>query len=52
MLIYFDVMLMFRPSGVAEFEDIVPDTITSWVATAFAVHPESGFGLSESSATV
>ncbi|KAH3873335.1 hypothetical protein DPMN_036568 [Dreissena polymorpha] len=36
--------------GVAHFEETVPDTITSWVATAFAVHPQTGLGMSEQSA--
>ncbi|KAH3873347.1 hypothetical protein DPMN_036581 [Dreissena polymorpha] len=36
--------------GVAHFDETVPDTITSWVATAFAVHPQTGLGISEQSA--
>lgn len=39
-------------NGTAVFEDTVPDTITSWIATAFAVHPESGLGVTETSATL
>ncbi|XP_045204949.2 CD109 antigen-like isoform X1 [Mercenaria mercenaria] len=37
-------------NGTVVFEDTVPDTITSWIATAFAVHPSTGLGVSESSA--
>ena len=46
------VLLFSRYSGVASIEAKVPDTITSWIATAFAVHPESGLGLSETPAQV
>ncbi|PAV87616.1 hypothetical protein WR25_06818 isoform B [Diploscapter pachys] len=31
--------------GKAAFEETVPDTITSWVASAFAIHDDSGLGL-------
>lgn len=30
----------------------VPDTITSWVATAFAVNPDTGLGLTPQPANV
>ncbi|XP_052244580.1 pregnancy zone protein-like [Dreissena polymorpha] len=36
--------------GVVNFDETVPDTVTSWVATAFAVHPQTGLGISEQSA--
>ncbi|KAH3723815.1 hypothetical protein DPMN_049609 [Dreissena polymorpha] len=42
----------FRSGGVVNFDETVPDTITSWVATAFAVHPQTGLGISEQSAQV
>ena len=42
----------YRASGSVSFTSAVPDTITSWVATAFAVHPETGLGLSEAAAKV
>ncbi|KAH3723819.1 hypothetical protein DPMN_049614 [Dreissena polymorpha] len=38
--------------GVVNFDETVPDTVTSWVATAFAVHPQTGLGISEQSAQV
>ena len=46
------VLICYRNNGTVVFEDTVPDTITSWIATAFAVHPETGLGISESSAKV
>ena len=44
--------LCCRAAGTVEFNETVPDTITSWIATAFAIHPQSGLGLSEASANV
>ena len=38
------------PGGIAEFDGVVPDSITSWVATAFAVSTTSGLGVAASSA--
>ncbi|XP_060581970.1 CD109 antigen-like, partial [Ruditapes philippinarum] len=35
-----------QSNGTVSIEDTVPDTITSWVATAFAIHPDSGLGIS------
>ncbi|XP_065195479.1 CD109 antigen-like [Sycon ciliatum] len=35
-------------SGTAEFETVVPDSITSWVASAFAVSPSKGMGVAPS----
>ncbi|XP_067663527.1 CD109 antigen-like [Haliotis asinina] len=35
-------------SGIASISATVPDTITSWLATAFAVNPVSGLGVTES----
>ena len=46
------VCIFFRPEGYAKFQETVPDTITSWVATAFAVHPNTGLGLSPGPVTV
>uniref|UniRef100_A0A0R3RKU1 A2M domain-containing protein n=1 Tax=Elaeophora elaphi TaxID=1147741 RepID=A0A0R3RKU1_9BILA len=37
-----------RDSGEAVFEAVVPDTITSWVASAFAINDESGLGVAPS----
>ncbi|XP_052795659.1 CD109 antigen-like isoform X2 [Mya arenaria] len=37
-------------NGSVSIKGTVPDTITSWVATAFAVHPETGLGLSKAAA--
>uniref|UniRef100_A0AAF5RX59 TEP1-F n=1 Tax=Wuchereria bancrofti TaxID=6293 RepID=A0AAF5RX59_WUCBA len=43
-----------RDTGEAVFEAVVPDTITSWIASAFAINDESGLGvaLSTSKLTV
>ncbi|KAL3881064.1 hypothetical protein ACJMK2_033260, partial [Sinanodonta woodiana] len=41
-----------NPDGRAIIPTTVPDTITSWVASAFAVHPESGFGVAEETSTL
>ncbi|KAK3579106.1 hypothetical protein CHS0354_022127 [Potamilus streckersoni] len=38
--------------GTAAITTTVPDTITSWVASAFAVHPNSGFGVAEETASL
>ncbi|XP_052770025.1 CD109 antigen-like isoform X2 [Mya arenaria] len=37
-------------NGFARIEETVPDTITSWIATAFAVHPDTGLGVAPESA--
>ena len=42
----------FRSDGTVSIADTVPDTLTTWVASAFAVHDQDGFGLSEDPATV
>ncbi|XP_060581969.1 CD109 antigen-like isoform X2 [Ruditapes philippinarum] len=39
-----------QSNGTVSIEETVPDTITSWVATAFAIHPDSGLGISSSAA--
>ncbi|XP_053383073.1 CD109 antigen-like [Mercenaria mercenaria] len=33
-------------NGSVSIEETVPDTITSWIATAFAIHPNTGLGVS------
>ncbi|WAQ97872.1 CD109-like protein [Mya arenaria] len=38
--------------GEARIDTKIPDTITSWVASAFAVHPKSGLGIVPQSATL
>nr|XP_022323516.1 CD109 antigen-like isoform X2 [Crassostrea virginica] len=40
------------PDGMTSLSVPVPDTITTWVATAFAVSPSSGLGLSPSPANL
>jgi len=42
----------FRSNGKALITTTVPDTITSWVASAFAVHSQSGLGVSAEQAKV
>eukprot|EP00118_Oscarella_pearsei_P023407 m.279852 g.279852 ORF g.279852 m.279852 type:complete len:200 (+) comp40627_c0_seq9:1879-2478(+) len=37
-------------SGVAVVSEVVPDTITSWVASAFALNAQTGLGVSDSNA--
>ncbi|WAR21624.1 CD109-like protein [Mya arenaria] len=39
-----------KSNGFARIEETVPDTITSWIATAFAVHPDTGLGVAPESA--
>ena len=41
------ILLCFSESGVVEISDIVPDTITTWQATAFALNEETGLGITE-----
>lgn len=42
----------FRADGSAAFTTQAPDTITSWVATAFSVNPTTGLGISDTPAKV
>ena len=39
-------------NGVATVSSHVPDTITSWVATAFAIHNQDGLGVTPHEAKV
>ncbi|XP_064609177.1 LOW QUALITY PROTEIN: CD109 antigen-like [Liolophura sinensis] len=39
-------------NGTARISAVVPDTITSWVASAFAVNPVSGLGVAPSTAQI
>ncbi|KAJ8305151.1 hypothetical protein KUTeg_017286 [Tegillarca granosa] len=41
---------MFISDGHARFSAKAPDTITSWIASAFAINKDSGLGISSSSA--
>lgn len=43
---------IYRADGTTSFSVPVPDTITTWVASAFAVNPASGLGLTPSPANV
>ena len=52
MIIILEMNLYYSSTGYAELPEIAPDTITSWVATAFAVHEHAGLGLSEAPAQV
>ena len=47
-----DVYVPDRPNSEATLTYTVPDTITSWVASAFAMNENVGLGLSEAPATV
>ena len=42
----------YRADGRATINTTVPDTITSWVASAFAVNSQTGLGVSPTSAKV
>lgn len=44
--------ICFSSFGTALIDTIVPDTITTWVATAFALNEESGLGVAPSPANV
>ena len=35
-------------NGMVDIKSKAPDTITSWVGEAFALHPQSGLGISAS----
>ena len=37
----------FSSTGEVEFQRAVPDTLTTWVASAFAVSNSTGFGVGE-----
>lgn len=39
------VFLIFRVKGETEFRRVVPDSITSWVLTAFSLSDVHGLGL-------
>jgi len=41
-----------RADGRAQISTTVPDTITSWIASAFAVNSISGLGVADSPAKV
>jgi len=34
-----------RATGMANFADVAPDTITDFVANAYAIHPDTGLGV-------
>jgi len=45
-------ILLYRMNGNTQMQVTAPDTITSWVATAFAVSPQYGLGLAPGPANV
>ncbi|VDK76561.1 unnamed protein product [Onchocerca ochengi] len=47
-IIVFRISWYFRGTGEATFEAVVPDTITSWVASAFAISDKTGLGVAPS----
>ncbi len=51
---FFDqcVYVFARPNGQLNMEVKAPDTITSWVASAFAVSPSAGLGVAPVTAKV
>lgn len=42
----------FSDSGEVEYESIAPDTITSWVTSAFAINDKSGLGIAPTTSKV
>lgn len=44
--------IYFSDSGEVVYEKTVPDTITSWVTSAFAISDHSGLGVAPSTAKV
>lgn len=44
-----DSLITDNADGVQDYHKKVPDTITSWVITAFSLNPETGFGLTPES---
>ena len=42
----------YRANGSATIHTTVPDTITSWIATAFATNTKTGLGITPSSSKV
>lgn len=40
-----DFTYFSRSNGRISFNETVPDTITSWIASAYAVHPTTGLGV-------
>ena len=45
-------ILCFRANGQVTINTTIPDTITSWVASAFAVNSQTGLGVAPSTAKV
>ena len=45
-------MLRFSRDGMLDIEAMVPDTITDWVASAFALNTRTGVGIVEEPANV
>jgi len=41
------VFCVFSSAGEVEFQRAVPDTLTTWVASAFAVSNSTGLGVGE-----
>ncbi|MEW8547424.1 MAG: alpha-2-macroglobulin family protein [Candidatus Thiodiazotropha sp.] len=37
--------ILFSDNGMVEFPEKAPDTITSWVASAFALNRQTGLGV-------
>uniref|UniRef100_A0A0K0DQ80 A2M domain-containing protein n=1 Tax=Angiostrongylus cantonensis TaxID=6313 RepID=A0A0K0DQ80_ANGCA len=46
------VNLVTRSNGEAVYQSLAPDTITSWVASAFAINENSGLGVAPSTSKV
>ena len=52
MVIYNFFHCFVRTDGKAHLNTKVPDTITTWVASAFAMHHEKGLGITEHTSEV
>lgn len=44
-----DSLIIDNADGIQDYHKKVPDTITSWIITAFSLNPKTGFGLTTES---
>lgn len=50
--LYKKSILFHRSDGQVQISTTVPDTITSWIASAFAINNASGLGIADTTAKV
>lgn len=51
-LLHQNSILCVRSDGQVQISTTVPDTITSWIASAFAINTASGLGIADTTAKV